>query len=1017
MIHLYSQSKWLVIIVLFSLLLGSSSDTRANSSALDQPHSTSANVNQAELVESPNGMYLIRLRDESIPNYLGGIDGLEATSPIATQQRKLDLNSPATVAYGSYLQAQQIDFIKTMEKSLGRQANVRYRYTFALNGLAVQLTYQEAISLADLPEVMTIEADSIQNYTTDVGPAWIGAPSIWDGSATGLATKGEGIIVGIMDTGINMDHPSFAEVGGDGYVHVNPNGSGKFLGWCDSGNPNYDPSLECNNKLIGAWDYADATQGETNGPRDYDGHGSHTASTTAGNIVTATMHAPTTAITSTISGVAPHANIIMYDVCGDQNDIGCADTDLVAAINQAIADNVDVLNESISIGGNAFTGSKQLAYLSAMNAGIFVARSAGNDGPGAGTVGPEPVWTTSVAAMTHNRALHNSLINMTGGNTTAPSDIAGEGFTAGYGSAKIVYAGDFPSGITGTPELCGAGDPLSFTSPWPAGTFNGEIVVCDRGTYGRVEKGANVLSAGAGGYILVDNGGGVVADAHELPGVHISMSDGNLLKTWLADGATNHMGTILGTTPNYDASNGDVVAGFSSRGPGTLDVIKPDVGAPGSSIWAAYTDNPGGADEGAEYAFLSGTSMSSPHVAGAGALLMSLYPSWSPTEIRSALMGTSVSSGLLKEDGASVTDAFDVGNGRIDVSAAAATGLLMDEIGTNFLAANPNIGGDPKTLNLSSLANTDCAGVCNWTRMVRNTMAISATWTVTQTTQGALSLNVTPAEFTLNPGQIQILTISADTIAMSLDTWDFGEIRLIGTAGGVVDILNLYLPIVQSDSSSGRISTADNPETNVSQAQLIPDFHFTVAVVAKEGSLYDQTGSAGSIIANSQEYGAANNTFTNQGADDFEIPAPDVSWSIDEVFVEGGYFNGLGPAPFVNVEFFNDNSGVPGTMAKGYDGLTSFLDVGGDLSIDLSADPAVLLSGTYWLSVQVDMNSGAGGQWGWLERTIQLGNPAMWQNPLDGFSTGCTSWMTASLCGLGTDPDYIFRLRGTINPP
>ena len=480
----------------------------------------------ADFSASDNGVYIVRLSDAPVASYTGGLNGLSATAPRSSGAVKLDVNSPAAKAYAGYLEDAQAQFLASAEGSVGRKLTVRHQYLWALNGMALEMSHREAKQLAAMPGVVSVEADTAHAIATDVGPTWIGAPGVWDGSGTGVAgTMGEGVIVGIMDTGINMDHPSFAEVGGDGYAHTNPNCAGVFLGWCDPINPNYDASYACNDKLIGAWDYADASWGEVLGPEDVDGHGSHTSSTTAGNVVSATLYVPTAAISATISGVAPHANIIIYDVCGDEVDSGCFSSDVVAAIDQAILDGVDVLNESIGIGGDTFTGSKQAAYLGAFDAGIVAARSAGNSGPGAASVGPEPVWTMSTAAMTHNRALFNSVIDMAGGNTAPPADMQGLGFTSAYGPAEIVYAADYPSGETATPELCGVGAIGDFDSPWPAGTFSGEIVVCDRGGFGRVEMSANVLEAGAGGYILADNGGGLVSDEHELLAVHVSASD------------------------------------------------------------------------------------------------------------------------------------------------------------------------------------------------------------------------------------------------------------------------------------------------------------------------------------------------------------------------------------------------------------------------------------------------------------------------------------------------------------
>src|SRR5690606_12467544 len=164
-----------------------------------------------------------------------------------------------------------------------------------------------------------------------------------------------------------------------------------------------------------------------------------------------------------------------------------------------------------------------------------------------------------------------------------------------------------------------------------------------------------------------------------------------------------------------------------------------------------------------------------------------------------------------------------------------------------------------------------------------------------------------------------------------------------------------------------------------------------------------------------QEFEAANEPFNNQAADDFVVPEADGAWTIDTIVALGAYFNGPGPMPFVNVYFYADNGGLPGAEVKAYDGLTSFADAAGDLTIDLSADPAVLPAGTYWLSVQADMDFTPNGQWGWTDRVVQTGSPAAWRNPADGFGTGCTDWAArAAVCGVGTDPDHLFQLGGEV---
>ena len=733
-----------------------------------------------EVSSDPNEQktYIVVLEDPAIPSYRGGIPKYSPTDLALTGETKLVSDDSAVAAYADYLQSKQSEAQNRIQAALGRPAKVQHHYSYALNGMAMEISAAESTVISNLPGILRVELDRAYPLTTDASPDWIGATGVWDGSATGVpGTMGEGVIIGVIDTGINMDHPSFAAVGGDGYTHTNPNGAGNYLGWCDETNPNYDSAYQCNDKLIGAWDYGDWS-GEDDGPEDNVGHDSHTASTAAGNIIPeATVYAPTASYSHSISGIAPHANLIAYDACIES---GCRNSDIIAAVNQAIIDGVDILNESIGLGGDTFSGEKQLAYLNAVKAGIFYTRSAGNDGPGSGTIGPEPPWTFSAAALRHNRKVINSLVNLSGG-TNSPSDIMGEGFTAGYGPAEIVYAAEFTETLkTGATaenaRLCAMGNPNddTFETPWEEGTFNGEIVVCDQGGgYPRLERSANLLESGAGGLVLVDDGSGVVTDGHALPGLHIYEGDGDLLKSWL-DPSIIQMATITGYSFDYAPSHGDVMAVFSSRGPGDQEFIKPDGGAPGVSIWAAFADKPGEPDEGEEYGIYSGTSMASPHIAGAAALVKAAHPTWSPSEIKSALMTTAIKS-TLKEDGSTPTDPFDTGSGRIQVDRAVKAGLLFDIDPASYAAADVSNASD---LNLPSLAENNCYTSCSWTRTVRNALGTTETWQASTESQEGVHITVDPASFTLPDGGSQPLTITVTMSDTIMEEWRFGTVTL-----------------------------------------------------------------------------------------------------------------------------------------------------------------------------------------------------------------------------------------------
>ena len=457
-----------------------------------------------ETGERGEALYIVAHQAPSLAQYRGGIDGLAPTNPEARGEVRLDPNSPASRAYLAYLAELHTALEAAIEAELGRDVDVVYRYDAVYNGIAVRMTGAEAEKVSSLPGVRRVVRDYARQLQTDTGPQWIGADAVHDGTSTpsGLGTMGEGVVVGIIDTGINTDHPSFADIGPvDGYDHINPRLT--YLGLCDpvTGLP------YCNDKLIGVYDFTQTT------PEDGIGHGSHVASTVAGNFVTAEMVGPTITLERNISGVAPHANIISYKACQEITG-NCLISGILGSINAATLDVVDVIN--YSIGGsssNPWVDDDAQAFFDANAAGIFVATSAGNSGPGAATLGSpaDAPWVTSVGASTHNRKLANGLIDMTGPGTP-PADIFGKGITSGYGPARIVYAGDFAaqSNDPDNAHLCGSGTGNPATGegsggqPWPAGTFNGEIVVCDRGEYGRVHKGENVLAAGAGGYVLKD---------------------------------------------------------------------------------------------------------------------------------------------------------------------------------------------------------------------------------------------------------------------------------------------------------------------------------------------------------------------------------------------------------------------------------------------------------------------------------------------------------------------------------
>ncbi|NMH65952.1 S8 family serine peptidase [Shewanella sp. SHSM-M6] len=772
-------------------------------------------------VNLPSGTYryFVRLLESPVALYQGGIEGYQATSSdvVKGKSRKLDVNSQNVKSYRSFLNKRQDSVIQKATALLG-ELNVKQRTTLAYNGMVIEMTQAQATKLASVPGIAHINREILRKPMSDSGPAIIKAPTVWNGEATGVESKGEGMIVGIIDTGINTDHPSFADIGGDGYDHTNPWGPGVYSGDCAGDFPGL-----CNDKLIGVHSWPAVTDGyldhdidvPANG-EDHNGHGSHTASTVAGNVLIdqAIVDAEggnTDIKFARMSGVAPHANIVAYQVCvpGEDDAIGfngCLPSLTVLAVEDAIEHGIDALNYSIGGGSSdPWNDADALAFLAARKAGIHVATSAGNSGPGPETVGSpgDAPWITTVAAYTHDRDFsEKTLDGFTGGDTAAPTKITGKSISGAF-TGSIVYAGDFEN--PNDPE----GDPAQCLKKFPENTFApNTIVVCDRGAIARTAKGINVKAGGAAALVLANVQGGansVVADAHVLPAINIDADQGDTLRAWLASGK-GHTASISGTEVVHDDKLARVAAEFTSRGPNKSvpDVIAPSIAAPGVSIYAAYADSQSAAfkefPDPSNFAFLSGTSMASPHVAGALTLLASIHPEWTPAEIQSALMLTA-NQKTLKDDGKTPSDFFDMGAGFADIEAAAKTGLVMDETYVDYVKADPALGGQPSQINLPTMANAKCVDTCTWTRTVKATKAGSWTASTLGVADG-LVLTVTPASFELAEGATQELTVTANVAAAS-EGWNFANIKL--AAEGMPEVKLPVAVMANGDNLPGSI--------------------------------------------------------------------------------------------------------------------------------------------------------------------------------------------------------------------
>lgn len=617
---------------------------------------------------------------------------------------------------------------------------VIHRYTKIFNGVSMLVPGANIDDVANAAGVKAVYLDELQQIDTNRTPEFIGATAAWS-ALGGQGSAGEGVVVGILDSGIWPESPAFSDPDPAGKPFAPPAG-GPYP--CDFGNTAANPNdapFTCNNKLIGAYRFLGTYRAvlgrqpyEFESARDDDGHGTHTASTVAGN-----GQVPVTLLGNDlglISGMAPRAQIIAYKVCGEQ---GCFSSDSAAAIEQAILDGVDVLNFSISGGSNPYGDVVSLAFLNAYANGIFVAASAGNSGPGADTVAHREPWTATVAASTSDRGFQSTVTLYGAGGATL--SLVGASLTKGI--------------ATPAPVVINTADPLCQTPAAP-GAFAGQIVVCRRGVNARVEKSANVAAGGAVGMLLYNaTPQGTNTDLHSIPTVHLESGEGAQLLDFLAN---NPGATASFTDGAPGITQGDVMAGFSSRGgPGqTLGISKPDITAPGVNILAGYT--------GLEYGvatpifnFLSGTSMSSPHIAGVGALMKALHPDWTPGQIKSALMTTAKIAGVVKEDGVTPVNAFDVGSGRVDVAAAINPGLTFDETAANYLALQNALWN----ANYPSLYLPDMPGKITVQRTVRSVDNRPRNWKVSVSAPMDVNISV-PKQIRLNPGEAVTFDITVD---------------------------------------------------------------------------------------------------------------------------------------------------------------------------------------------------------------------------------------------------------------
>ncbi|RYR19936.1 hypothetical protein Ahy_B03g064900 isoform A [Arachis hypogaea] len=723
----------------------------------DDSDDSSSAVYIVSLRNSPASHYYGELREMSSNGFQvksGGGGGGASSGRIQFHKPRYGNATKTNKRYGSYVAQVHDSLLKKVLK--GEKYLKVYSYHYLIDGFAVLVTQQQAEKLARSSEVSNVVLDfSVRTATTHT-PQFLGLPQGAWSQEGGFEGAGEGVVIGFVDTGIDPTHPSFADNKSE---HAYPVPA-HFNGICEVTRD--FPSGSCNRKLVGARHFAASaiTRGIFNSTQDYaspfdgDGHGTHTAAVAAGNhgipVIVAGHHF------GNASGMAPRSHIAVYKAL--YKSFGGFAADVVAAIDQAAQDGVDIISLSITPnrrppGVATFFNPIDMALLSAVKAGIFVVQAAGNTGPSPTSVSSFSPWIFTVGAASHDRIYSNSMF--LGNNVTIP----GVGLalitcfftllllcrSAGTSVGKLytlVHAHHALNNDTADPDDMYVNQ-CQDASKFSKDLVRGNLLMCSYSirfvlglsTIKQTLGMAKNLSA-AGVVFYIDPfviGYQINPVPMKMPGIIIaSTNDSKILMQYYNSSLevdavskkVNKFGAVAsicgGLKANYSNAAPKVMY-YSARGPDpedTLpheaDILKPNLLAPGNLIWAAWSSL--GTDsvefQGENFAIMSGTSMAAPHVAGLAALVRQKFPNFSPTAVASALSTTASQhdknggpimaqrSYASADLNLSPATPFDMGSGFLNATGALNPGLIFYSSYDDYMAFLCGINGSvPVVLN------------------------------------------------------------------------------------------------------------------------------------------------------------------------------------------------------------------------------------------------------------------------------------------------------------------------------
>jgi subtilisin family serine protease len=801
-----------------------------------------------EDANSKTKVYIVQLRTPSASEYhvASAISAVGKPRPGYLQSLPaFNKNSAAIQSHMQRLATEQTNVIARA----GPNIKPIYSYRYALNGFAARMTAAQANKVEHMQEVLRIWEDEVRPLTTNFSADFLGLFDSTVGLRGAEGLDGDGIVIGVIDSGIAPQHPALQDTREADRPRLcestwaDVSLLGRWLcrrydkmedvqifdppenwnGECETG-PQFAVS-DCNNKLIGARFFLDGAQatgpidsGEIFSPRDVDGHGTHTATIAAGNRVTASIFGTSF---GRVEGMAPNARVAVYKACWlrpGATRASCNSSDLANAIDMAVADGVDIINYSVGRSLFTVTAPDDVALMAAAKAGILSVVAAGNEGPSFDTItspaGNPAVITTGASSREGQHSLEAMQVD-------SPPAIAGK-----YAVKEASFT---PPLIDHDPiegQLVLVDDDSTATVDATTGTtfdacqslinsseMSGNIAFVQRGGCDFDVKVANAESAGAIAVVVFNLSGApivMIGDSVgiDIPALMVGAADGNLFLDELNNDEI--INVVLDKSFFLtEADTGNNMGSFSSRGPGPVaDILKPDVTAPGINILAGNTPDAVNSVSGEFFAFRTGTSMATPHVAGVAALLKQAHPDWNPATIKSALMTTAYQEVTLA-DGTTQAIPFDFGSGHIDPNKANDPGLVYEITADEYDAFSCGVGSpdvsqarcddletngfslEPADLNQPSISVSELITTRTVTRRVTNVSDASETYNAEIVLPPGIDVQVSPASLAVGPGESATYDVTFTYVSGPLDFYRFGSLTWVSNDHSVHSVLSI----------------------------------------------------------------------------------------------------------------------------------------------------------------------------------------------------------------------------------